>query len=165
MKRTTGALAYWSAVGGDFLPIIDGGTWDGVQQADGTYVTVLAHPDGRTIALHTRRGDGWQPGRFMYAIAAGEHGIWVIDRWTEVRVWLLEYDPEREQPYCLGEPARQPRPLDGRERDILCRILGDIERACRDRETQQLLLSVVCVDPEEIYRLLEVKTILNPRTD
>lgn len=170
MKRTSGDLAFWSAVGGGFLPMHPGTDRTGVKQGDGTYVTVLAHPDGRTLAIHTRRGDGWQHGPFLHAVAGGPWrapvGGRAVKKWQGVRLMLANHDPERAQPYCLGDPVPQPRPLDGRERDILSRILRDIERALRDGgEIQKRLLSVVYVAQEEVMRLMEMQVILDARDD
>jgi hypothetical protein len=170
VRRTTGALAYWSAIGGDFLPLIAGPEYAGVDQGDGTYVTVLAHADGRTLALRTRRGDGWQHGPFVDAVGGGPWrapvGGRCVKAWRGVRLMLVNHDAGREEPYCGGPPTRQPRPLDGRERDILCRILRDIERALRDGgEQQQRLLDVVDVEQSEVHRLLEMRVILDARDD
>lgn len=170
MKSTSGALAMWSAIGGDFMPLLRGGH-GGVDQGDGTYVTVLAHPDGRTIAIRTKRGDGWQLGKLVNAVAGGpwrrvDGESRTVHSWRGVRIWLNEYDPGREEPYCGGEWLRQPRPLDGLERDILCRILRDIEGALREGgDRQRRLLSVVHVDQEEVHRLLEMRVILDARDD
>lgn len=167
MKSTTGALAMWSAIGADFMPLLRGGP-GGVDQGDGTYVTVLAHPDGRTLAIRTKRGDGWQLGKLVSAHAGGPWRtlINVTRWWRDVREMLDVQDPGRENPYCGGRPIRQPRPLDGRERDILCRILRDIEGALREGgDRQRRLLSVVHVDQEEVHRLLEMRVILDARGD
>ncbi len=170
MKNTTGALALWAAVGADFMPIISYGP-DGVEQGDGSYVTVLAHPDGRTIALRTERGDGWQHGPLMSAVAGGPWRLPKLVRrraedWKRVRTWLNLHDPGREEPYCGGAPVTQPRELDGRERDILCRILRDIENALREGgDRQEQLLWSVHIDQEEVNRLLEMRAILDPRDD
>lgn len=170
MKRATGELAFWSALGGGFLPMHQGTGRDGVEQGDGTFVTVLAHPDGRSLAIRTRRGDGWQHGTFVAAVAGGPWrapvGGRAVKKWQGVRLMLANHDPEREQPYCLGDPIRQPRPLDGRERDILGRILRDIERALRaGGEVQDRLMSVVYVEQEEVMRLVEMQVILDARDD
>lgn len=170
MKHTTGSLAFWTAIGGDFMPITGGVDRNGVDQGDGTYVTVLAHPDGRTIALRTRHGDGWQPGRLVAAVIGGP---WrnmarpeTVTNWRDLRMLLDYQQPGRELPYDLSDPIRQPRALDGRERDILGRILRDIERALREGgDTQQRLLSVIDIDQQEVNRLLEMRVILDARDD
>jgi hypothetical protein len=170
VRRTTGELAFWSALGAGFLPMQPGMDYNGVDQGDGTYVEVLAHADGRTLAIRTRQGDGWQHGRLVVAIAGGPWRLpgdsRTVHDWRGIRVWLNDHDPGREEPYCGGPWLRQPRPLDGRERDILGRILRDIERALREGgEAQERLLSVIHVDQVEVNRLLEMQVILDARDD
>jgi hypothetical protein len=170
MRRTTGALAFWSAIGGDFMPLHDLPDRNGVGQGDGTYIIVMAHRDGRTLAIRTGQGDGWQPGSLVSVTAGGPWNLRYDSRkahsWEGVRVWLADHEPGREEPYCGGPWPRQPRQLDGRERDILCRILSDIERALREGgDRQQQLLSVFCVEQQEVHRLLEMRVVLDARDD
>lgn len=172
MRATSGHLAVMSAVGAGFLPLTFGPYQfggEGVEQGDGTCMTVLAHRDGRTMTVRTERGNGWQRGRLVDAVAGGPWNLpydgWRVHDWRGVRVWLNDHEPGREEPYCGGPWPRQPRALDGRERDILCRIIRDIERCCRDRDLQERLLSLVRLEGDEAYRLLEIATVLNARTD
>ncbi len=174
MRRTTGELAYWAAIGGGFLPLIGNNRgrnpwWCGVEQPDGTFLTVLVHADGRSMAIRTRRGDGWQRGKLVRVVTGGPWlgpmGAATVDRWQDVRRLLRDHEPGREHPYCGGAPIRQPRALDGRERDILYRILRDIERALRDPEAQRLLGRVLFIDQKEVYRLMEMQVILDGRDD
>jgi hypothetical protein len=165
-------MAFMSAVGGGFTPLTPGpwywGT-EGVAQGDGTYVTVLAHPDGRTIAIRTKRGDGWQRGEFLHALAGGPwrapFGGRAVKKWRGVRLMLDNHDPGREEPYCGGPWIRQPRALDGRERDILCRILRDIQRCIGDPVFQRRLLDLIYIDQSEVYRIQEMQAVLDARDD
>lgn len=176
MRRTSGQLAYFSAIGGGFVPLFGGGipfgehSQSGIGQADGTYVTVMVHGDGRSLAIRTAGpGNGWQRGRFVRAVAGGEWlgpmGAATVTRWQDVRRLLADHQPNREHPYCGGAPIRQPRALDGRERDILTRILRDILRAAEDAEGWRRLQGVVPVDVDEVYQLMEMRAVLDARDD
>lgn len=176
VRRTSGQLAYLAAIGGGFAPLLGGGipygehSQSGVGQGDGTYVTTLVHADGRSLAIRTAgRGDGWQRGRFVRAVAGGQWlgpmGAATVTRWQDVRRLLADHHPAREHPYCGGAPIRQPRALDGQERDILTRILRDILRAAEDGETWRRLQNLVHVDVDEVYRLMELRAVLDPRDD
>lgn len=168
MRHTSGRLALMSAIGGGFVPA-GGRTHEGVDQGDGTYLTRTRHGDGRELDIVTKHGDGWQLGKFVSATVAGpwRAGVRNLEAsdWWHVRQMLALHDPSREQPYCGGQPQRQARRLDGRERDILGRILRDIDRACRDEQSQQRLLSVISIEQEEVFRLAEIAAVLDARAD
>ncbi len=167
MRRTSGQLAIMAAVGGGFLP--EAGTpTGGRDQGDGTFRTRMLHrDDGRELVITTRPGDGWQAGAVLRVERAGP---WREDipagagrSFRDVRAWLDAHTPGREEPYCTGQPTRQPRALDGRERDILCRILRDIQRTIRERRHDDLYRVLTWLDQNEVDRLSEVFAVLDPR--
>ncbi len=158
-----------AAIGAGFRPDPASGVTGVLDEEDGAYVTVCTHPDGRVITLETREGDGSQRGDLVHA---GYRGPWGFDKehWGDStpeggRETLEQFEPDRESPYCGGRPITQARQLDGRERDILCRILRDITNACRDPDRQALLLRVIHLEQAEAPRLMEIRTVLEPRHD
>ncbi len=164
----TGQLAIYAAVGGGFRPA-DGTPIGGRKQDDGTYHTWLGHPDGRELLIITGRGDGWQAGKIVRIVRSGP---WSSDippgdgrTFHHIRDWLLIHEPEREEPYCGGDARRQSRALDGRERDILCRILRDIQRAIREKRHDDLYRVLTPFSQAEVDRLTEVFPVIDPRND
>lgn len=141
--------------------------WD-EQRPRGPYSVTFLHPDGREMQVTTGAGNGWQPGRLRTAVAGGPWNVTSPLECTtpaQVRRLLAEHEPDREQTYQFGggTPIRQARALDGRERDILCRILSDIIRACRTRESQDLPLRALHLEGDEARRLVEMRTVLETR--
>lgn len=168
MKRLAGQLAIMAAVGGGLIP--EAGTpIGGHDQGDGTYHTRCVHPDGRQLLVITGRGDGWQAGPVRRIVRSGPWSQEIPPgdgrSFRHVRDWLNIHEPGREEPYCGGEPQRQARPLDGRERDILCRVLRDIQTAIREKRHDDLYRVLTWFDQAEVYRLAEVFAVIDPRDD
>lgn len=168
MKRQTGQLAVMAAVGGGLLPEADTPA-GGHEQPDGTYHTRCVHPDGRQLLIITGFGDGWHAGPIRRIVRSGPWSQEIPPgdgrSFRHVRDWLNIHEPGREEPYCGGEPMRQPRPLDGRERDILCRILRDIQQAIREKRQDDLYRVLRYLDQGETYRLAEMYSVLDARDD
>ncbi len=167
MKRGSGEHAVYAAVGAEFLPVDPAARhafgWCGVRQEDGTVLVAMRHKDGRQIDVYSRPGNGWHLGRMVRAEATGDG--WrldgaepVTDRLSGVRAWLLAHEPDREEVYDGQQAARQPRALDGRERDIICRILRDLINLARDGKP-----APVYVDGKEWARRIEARIVLYPR--
>lgn len=141
--------------------------WDD-QCPDGPYSVRFDHADGREMVVTTGAGNGWQAGRLRTAVPTGP---WRLARLvtctsvSQVRRLLLEHEPDRESTYECGGgvPIRQVRALDGREREIVARILSDIIRACRSGGEQELLLRLIRLDGDEARRLLEIRAVLETR--
>lgn len=162
-----------AAIGGGFQPTEEGWQRTGIEQGDGTFRTRMTHhkaDDHRTLTITTQAGDGWQLGKLVRFVADGPwvpttEGILVRQfmRWQDVRALLKAHEPGREDLYCGGAPIRQPRRLDGRERDILCRVLSDIRRAIRERPDD--LRRLVHIDRDDDFRLAEMYAVLDGRDD
>lgn len=171
MRRTSGQLALMAAMGGGFKVVSPYETWtySGEDQSNGTYLTQTRNDDGRSIAITSRAGDGWQLGTLVHAVATGPWRVpadaLTVTTWRGVRALLAQHEPGREEPYCGGEAMRQPRALDGRERDILVRILNHIRWACTDRDAQAQLLRVIPLERDEAFRLVEIAAVLDARDD
>jgi hypothetical protein len=173
VKPSTGKLAIMAFHGAGFSLTEEthqAATYDGIPAGDGTFVSHLKHvSDGRGATIRTRKGDGWQLGRLIHADGTNP------DHWNTsdlrqttpagVRRMLAAHDPARELTYAQWPAIRQARPLDGRERDILCRILSDVLRAVDDPEFQQTLLRVIRLEGHEVGQLYEMRTVLETRDD
>ncbi len=166
MRRTSGQHAIVAAIGGGFIP--ERGTpVGGHELGHGTYRTRCVHADGRVISVITHGpGNGWQAGKVARIQRSGpwHEEIPVGDgrSFRDVRAWLNAHEPGREEPFCGGDPIPQVRPLDGREREILGRIIRDIFRAVdtgKGAEIQCLL----DLEQWELYRLHEIRAVLDAR--
>jgi len=168
MRRTSGEHAITAAVGAGFWPDVAVRPGEAAK-VDNLRVVWMDHPDGRLLRFTVGVGDGWQHGDLVKVEGSGDWAPDVTDRVArtlpELRAMFVAHEPDREQVYDGSDGIPQVRELDGRERDILCRILQDVQRCLSDPARRERLQPLICLDEPEWPRLAEMAAVLDPRDD
>lgn len=180
MKRSSGTHAITAAYGAGFqLPGLSLPGGEEYSQP-GRRLVRMKHPDGRQLLIAVKLDDPQfgdpQYGDLIEIYAASETpDAWkvpfdersrVVNTLDELLALLAEHDPDREFPYSGEDPLPQVRELDGRERDILTRVLSDLRSAWIDPACRSILQRVVRIDGDaEVLRMIEMIAVLDPRDD